>query len=92
MRIPRVPEAIITIDDIVDSPIGHLYNESSRKVFMNANDIPTYQHLFIALFLIWHRRQGPESPYAYFIDYLPSDVHCQAQFTRAVRFHVSFCS
>lgn len=88
LRIPRTPESVIAIDDLVDTPIGDLYNDSNMKDFMNADDITNYQHLFLAMFLIWHRRMGSESPYAYYLDYLPSDVHCQAQFTRAVRGYV----
>lgn len=83
--IPPDGDSIININDLPGSPIFDLWNSCNMANFADKDDETMVQQMFLALFFIWHRRQGEASRFKVYLDSLPGQTHLITQWTRAVR-------
>lgn len=85
LLIPNDGDSIININDLPGSPIFDLWNSCNLANFADKDDETMVQQMFLALFFIWHRRQGEASRFKVYLDSLPGQSHLITQWTRAVR-------
>ena len=87
LEIPGDGDSVININDLVDTPIWDLWSSCSWSEFATMDDVAVVQQMFIAIFLLWHKRMGPSSRFAVYLDCLPGELRLLSQWTQAVREH-----
>lgn len=82
--IPRARDTFVNINDLRETPLWEVWLRC-KKELLRLSEPDTQQHLFVALYLIWHQRQGEDSRLAPYIDSLPKTFHHISSWTRDVR-------